>query len=112
MFVNFKSYKSATELQSKLYEQIPIGSSIDVLKDFCLKNWITMSDLYPKSVLNPVTWPGIDFDTHVTCCAEAPDAKFPWSLLSFSNGNVWLIEFYFQREQLVKIDVKWAVNEV
>jgi len=112
MFVNFKAYKNPTELQPKLYEPIPIGSSMDVLKEFCLKNWITMSDLYPKTAIDPINRPDIDFDAYVICCAEAPDVKFPWSIFSFSNGNVWLREFYFQREQLIKIDVKWAANEV
>lgn len=112
MFANFKSYKSALELQSKLYELIPIGSSIEVLKEFCLKNWITMSEHYPKSDFNSINWPNLDFDTQVVCCAKAADVKFPWSLISFSNGNIWLIEFYFQKDQLIKIDVKWVGNEL
>jgi hypothetical protein len=110
MDINFKHHTNATDLQQKLYALLPIGSSSNELKQFCLKNWVAMTGTFQKSEITLVNSTDIDFDTYVMCSAEAPNEKFPWSVISLSNGWIWLISCYYKQNKLVKINVELTGN--
>ena len=110
MLIEFKSYKNPSELQQKLYDLLPLGSSLDRVKQFSVENKTTWSGLYPKSSLGAEKLLDVSFDTSVVCSTKAAGERFPWSLISLSNGWIWLIYFYFMNEKLVKIDIELANN--
>ena len=109
-----ETFTDVTALKQALLTLIPLGTHAVDIEAFASETQLRFREIsseHPNFMYEKINCT-LNFDKVISCATTLQRIKWPWSILSFSNGWLWILKFYFLKDELVEVSVQYAGNEL